>query len=213
MFAGNERYLFSNSRRKMDPPLFFSSPQEFNAWLTEHHATRDELIVGFYKKATGKPSLTWPESVDEALCFGWIDGIRRRLDDESYTIRFTPRRPNSNWSARNIERVKVLTRQKRMQPAGKREFSKRKPAGGYSYELADQKLDDQLERRFQENKKAWKYFLSLSPSVRKASVNWIASAKRESTRLRRLEQLIGCSSRAEILPQFLQGKPKTTDRR
>lgn len=91
----------------MSKPVFFPTPAKFNAWFKKNHAKKDELIVGFYKKDTGKPSITWPESVDEALCFGWIDGIRRRIDDEIYTIRFTPRRRNSNWSARNIERVAV----------------------------------------------------------------------------------------------------------
>jgi uncharacterized protein YdeI (YjbR/CyaY-like superfamily) len=194
----------------MDKPLFFASPNEFRDWLVNNHATEGELIVGFYKKATGKPSITWPESVDEALCFGWIDGIRRRLDDESYAIRFTPRRPDSKWSLRNIERVQVLTRQKRMQPAGIREFAKHKPerATAYSYEQGNSKLDKQFERQFRANKQAWEYFQSLSPSVRRKSINWVSSAKREATRVRRFEQLIECSANGEVLPQFPRPKPR-----
>lgn len=193
----------------MFKPVFFPTPAKFNAWLKKNHATKDELIVGFYKKDAGKPSVTWPESVDEALCFGWIDGIRRRVDDEIYTIRFTPRRPNSNWSARNIERVAVLTKEKRMQPAGIREFKKRKLEKTYAYEQDDPKLDKNLEKKFKSRKDAWEYFQSLPKSIWKPSIWWVATAKKEETRLRRLEQLIDYSSKQEILPQFLRPPPKT----
>ena len=190
----------------MVKPKFFSTPDKFNAWLKKYGDSKDELIVGYYKKATGKPSITWEESVDEALCYGWIDGIRRRIDDESYCIRFTPRRPTSIWSARNIERVNVLTKEKRMQAAGIRAFEKgsRQRSVRYAYEQRNVKLDKQFESRFKRHKKAWDFFQSLPSSVKKPSIWWVASAKKEETRVRRLEKLIDCSKHEEILPQFLR---------
>jgi uncharacterized protein YdeI (YjbR/CyaY-like superfamily) len=117
-------------------PTFFATPQEFRTWLEDNHETATELLVGFHKKGSGKPSITWPESVEEALCFGWIDGVRRSLDHESYTIRFSPRKPNSTWSRVNLEKVEELRRRERMRPAGLRVYEERREAktGVYSYE-------------------------------------------------------------------------------
>lgn len=195
----------------MAKPVFFSTPAKLNQWFEKHHESKDELLVGFYKKGTGKPSITWPESVDEALCFGWIDGIRRRIDDDSYSIRFTPRRKNSNWSARNIKRYAILCKEKRIQPAGKREYEKRKPAdsGTYAYEQTDPQLESKYEKQFKSNQLAWKHFQALAPSIRRPSIWWVVSAKKEETRQRRLAKLIKCSEAGEILPQFLRKKSST----
>lgn len=171
---------------------FFSAPQKFRKWLEANHAKRDELIVGFYKMGSGKPSITWPESVDEALCFGWIDGVRNSLSDDSYCIRFTPRRPGSNWSKRNIERVAELRRQGRMQAAGLRVFQDRVVAkeGAYSFENREVSLDPAFERSLRANKKAWQFFSGQPPWYRRSAAFWVQSAKREDTRLRRFAALI-----------------------
>ena len=190
----------------MSRPVFFATPEKLNAWFRKHGSSRDELLVGYYKKGTGKPSVTWEESVDEALCFGWIDGIRRRLDDESYSIRFTPRRPRSIWSARNLERVAVLTHENRMQPSGVAAYERRSEdrSATYAYEQRIVALSKQYEARIKKNRQAWNFFDSLTPSVRKPSIWWVCSAKKEETRERRLQQLIECCAKEEILPQFLR---------
>ena len=151
-----------------------------------------EVLVGFYKVKTGKPSLTWSESVDQALCFGWIDGVRRSIDDEMYQIRFTPRKASSVWSTVNIRKVKELTSQGLMKPAGMEAFNKRKKekSGIYSFENQEADLAPEFEKEFKANKPAWNYFMSLAPSYRKVSKNWIMTAKQESTRLRRLREII-----------------------
>lgn len=177
-------------------PIFFADPAEFRAWLAEHHATQTELIVGYHKVATGKPSMTWSDSVDEALCFGWIDGVRKSIDENSYTIRFTPRRPTSRWSTININKMNALIRQKRVHPAGLNAFRARteEMSGTYSYEQRHlAKLDRPLEREFRANSAAWKYFHSQPPGYRKLCVWWIVSAKREETRRKRLKELIEAS--------------------
>lgn len=174
-------------------PKFFATPAAFRAWLEAHHADAPELLVGYYKKGTGRPSLTWPESVDEALCFGWIDGIRRRIDDERYSIRFTPRRPRSSWSAVNLRRVGELIQAGRMTPAGLAAFEARDAArsAGYSYEQRHQaRLEPEQEARLRADPKAWAWFQSRPPSWQRAAVYWITSAKRPETRERRLAQLI-----------------------
>ncbi len=181
-------------------PTFFATPADFRRWLEKHHATEAELLVGFYKKGTGKPSITWPESVDEALCFGWIDGIRRSLSEDAYTIRFTPRQARSNWSAVNVKRVAELTKEGRMRPAGLRAFEQRAPekTGIYAYEnkhLAE--LNAAQERRFRANKKAWTFFQARPEGYRKTAIWWVVSAKLEETRTRRLEQLIERSEKGE----------------
>lgn len=178
-------------------PLFFATPTAFRAWLKKHHKTETELLVGFYKKGSGKPSITWPESVDEALCVGWIDGVRKRLDAEAYTIRFTPRRPTSTWSAVNIGRVAVMIEQGRMLPAGLAAFEKRtaKKSSVYSYEQKDAPaLDAKYEKSFRANKAAWAFFTSQANWYRRNSIRWVMTAKAEQTRLRRLSQLMAASA-------------------
>jgi uncharacterized protein YdeI (YjbR/CyaY-like superfamily) len=178
-------------------PTFFATPAAFRAWLAKHHETADELWVGFYKKATGKPTITWAEAVDEALCYGWIDGIRKSVGEASYTNRFTPRKPRSNWSAVNVARVAELTRQGRMQPAGLAAFEKRPPDGtaGYSYEQwAEAELDAASARTFRANKKGWAFFQAQPAGYRKLMARWIMSAKRDETRQRRLAALIADSA-------------------
>jgi uncharacterized protein YdeI (YjbR/CyaY-like superfamily) len=173
-------------------PKFFQSSLHFRKWLEKNHLKEKELLVGFYKTSSGKPSITWPQSVDEALCFGWIDGIRRSINDESYSIRFTPRKTKSTWSAVNIKKVEDLREKGLMKPAGLAAFEKRENSNSkiYSYEKVPAKLSDQFEKKLRANKKAWTFFKSLSPSVRNASIHWIMSAKQEKTKISRLERLI-----------------------
>jgi uncharacterized protein YdeI (YjbR/CyaY-like superfamily) len=174
-------------------PRFFATPAELRAWLQAHHADEPELLIGFYKKGSGRPSITWPESVDEALCFGWIDGIRRRIDDESYSIRFTPRRPRSIWSAVNIKRAQELIAEGRMTPAGLAAFEARdeQRSAVYSYEQRQRvALEPEQEQRLRANAAAWEWFQSRPPSWRQAAVYWVTSAKRPETRERRLATLI-----------------------
>ena len=174
-------------------PVFFPSPAAFRRWLARHGSTASELLVGFYKVATGRPSLTWSESVDEALCFGWIDGVRKRIDDESYQIRFTPRRPDSNWSAINIAKVEVLISQGRMQPPGMLAYSHRtesRPGSPSPEQEATPALAAQERTLFTRSPSAWQFFSSTPPSYRRAVVRWIASSKQPATRARRLARLI-----------------------
>jgi len=175
------------------PPTFFATPLAFRRWLKQHHRSERELLVGFYKKGSGRPSLTWPESVDEALSFGWIDGVRRRLDEESYSIRFTPRKRGSIWSDVNRRRVEELKRAGRMQPAGLEAYEARDAArsGVYSFEQRKTaRLDPDAEARFQADRGAWRFFTSQPPGYRKTAIWWVVSAKREDTRARRLTTLI-----------------------
>lgn len=183
-------------------PKFFSNQIKFRTWLEQNHNKKDELLVGYYKKSSGNPSITWNESVDEALCFGWIDGIRKSLDEESYTIRFTPRRNNSRWSTKNINRVEELISLKLMRPAGLAAYKKRKEENShtYSFEQRSVKLDAEYENVIRQNKKAWKYFQSQTPSYKRPVIHWIMSAKQEQTRLKRLETLIKCSEAGEVIP-------------
>ncbi len=173
-------------------PKFFRTPSAFRAWLTKHHAGTPELLVGFYKKGSGKPSITWPESIDEALCFGWIDGIRKRLDEDSYTIRFTPRRPKSIWSAVNIKRARELDALLLMTPDGRRAFDARQEnrSGIYSYEQRSTTLPEPYAGRMRKHKAAWSFFQAQPPSYRKMIGWWVVSAKKEETRLARLDRLI-----------------------
>lgn len=180
-------------------PTFFKTAADFRAWLKKHHKTESELIVGYYKKASGKPSITWQESVDEALCFGWIDGIRRSHGPDAYSNRFTPRRKGSNWSAINIKRVEELTTAGRMQPAGLAAFAHRTEAKSrvYTYEQKDiPKFEPKLEKLFRANKDAWEFFRTLPPYYRKGETRWVNSAKQEATKLRRLQKVIeACANR------------------
>jgi uncharacterized protein YdeI (YjbR/CyaY-like superfamily) len=174
-------------------PRFFATADHFRAWLEKHHASAAELVVGFHKKHTGRASMTWTESVREALCYGWIDGVRRSLGDDSYTIRFTPRKPGSNWSLINVRHVEELIREGRMAPAGLAAFEARRPerTGVYSFERRHSaRLEPAQEKQFRANSGAWEFFESQPPSYRKTAVHWIVSAKREETRSRRLAQLI-----------------------
>ncbi|HVG15178.1 MAG TPA: YdeI/OmpD-associated family protein [Chitinophagaceae bacterium] len=176
-------------------PTFFKGPADFRKWLAKHHEKETELLVGFYKVESGKCSMTWSQSVDEALCFGWIDGVRKSIDKDSYTIRFTPRKKGSNWSAVNIAKVEALTKGGLMQPAGIASFQMREEAGSaiYSYENDEVKFPLSFEKKFKSNTIAWKYFQSLAPSYKKASKNWVMSAKQEITRMKRLDKLIADS--------------------
>ena len=178
--------------------LFFETPSEFRAWLEVNHETATELWVGFHKKATGRPSMTWPEAVDQALCFGWIDGIRKSVDEHSYTNRFTPRKPTSNWSKVNVEKVAKLTEQGLMTPAGLRAFALRDEArsGIYSFEERPTELPPEYAERFQQHAPAWAFFQAQPPGYRRTAMHWVLSAKREETRLKRLETLIEDSANA-----------------
>jgi uncharacterized protein YdeI (YjbR/CyaY-like superfamily) len=174
-------------------PTFFATPDEFRAWLQEHHESESELLVGFHKKGSGRSSITWPESVDQALCFGWIDGVRRRIDDDSYSIRFTPRTPSSTWSAVNVRRMKELVEQGLATPAGRAAFERRADdkTAIYSYEQRRAaQLEPEQERRFRANERAWSWFEAQAPSYRRTAIHWVTSAKRPETRERRLTQLI-----------------------
>jgi uncharacterized protein YdeI (YjbR/CyaY-like superfamily) len=175
---------------------FFPTPKHFRAWLARNHNRVNELWVGYYRKATGRPSVTWPESVDEALCYGWIDGIRKKVDDVSYKVRFTPRRAKSIWSAVNIGRVAVLTREGRMQAAGSAAFARRDENNSrrYSFEnRATAKLSRADEREFRREPAAWKFFQSQPPGYRRLAAWYVISAKRTETRRARLERLIATS--------------------
>jgi uncharacterized protein YdeI (YjbR/CyaY-like superfamily) len=173
-------------------PKFFATQEEFRKWLEKNSSKETELLVGFHKVNSGKPSMTWSESVDQALCFGWIDGVRKSIDKDTYQIRFTPRKPSSIWSAVNIQKVKVLMEKGLMKPSGIACFEKRKENRSkiYSYENEEVKFPPELEKQFKANKTAWKYFQSLAPSYKKTSKNWVMSAKREETKLKRLNELI-----------------------
>lgn len=173
-------------------PVFFPDSGAFREWLEANHEKEKELLVGFYKVGSGKPSITWPQSVDEALCFGWIDGVRRSLNEESYCIRFTPRKAGSIWSAVNIKKMELLTKAGLMRPAGLAAFAKRsaEKSAIYSYEKKPVQLHKDFEKQFRANKKAWKFFHELAPSYQRTAINWVMSAKLEATRLKRMQTLI-----------------------
>jgi uncharacterized protein YdeI (YjbR/CyaY-like superfamily) len=182
---------------------FFSTPAEFRAWLELHHDTASEVWVGYYKKATGKPTMTWEQAVEEALCFGWIDGKVQRIDDERHRQRFTPRRRGSNWSAVNIAKVAELREQGRMTPAGEAAFAARRDdkSAVYSYERRHEAaFDEEQEAVFRANAPAWEWFNAQSPSYRTMATFWVVSAKRPDTRARRLATLIECSAEGRRVP-------------
>lgn len=182
-------------------PVFFANSAEFRKWLEENHQTETELVVGYYKIGSKKPSMNWSESVDEALCFGWIDGIRKSVDNESYCNRFTPRKPRSNWSAVNIKKVEELIRSGKMAPAGLAAFEKRseKRSSIYSYENRPEKFNPEMEAQFKEHIDAWNFFSKLSPSYQKTHIYWVMSAKQEATQLSRLDKLIAASAERKRL--------------
>ena len=195
---------------KASDPTFFAAPADFRAWLMAHHEISQELWVGYHKKESGKASITWPESVKQALCFGWIDGLRKSVDDESYMIRFTPRKRTSNWSEINIRYVAELTEQGLMQPAGLAIFALRseEKSGVYSHEQQqDASLSAEEEQQFCAHPEAWAFFQSKPPSYRKQAIWWVVSAKQEKTRQKRLQTLIEDSAHHRtIAPLTRAGK-------
>jgi len=180
-------------------PTFFAQQSDFRKWLQKNHRKEKELLVGFYKTSCEKPSMTWPQSVDEALCFGWIDGRRNSIDADSYTIRFTPRKPTSIWSAINIKKVKELIEKKLMQPAGLELFENRDPSNTnkYSFESKEKKFPAAFKKQFKENKTAWKFFAAQPPSYKKFVTHWVMTAKKEATQHNRLHQLIRASQQQQ----------------
>ncbi len=185
-------------------PIYFETPAEFGAWLGRNHSRAEALLVGFFKKGTGRPSMTWPESVDEALCFGWIDGVRKGVDADRYTIRFTPRQVGSIWSGVNIGKVRGLIDRGRMRPAGLAAFELRKAdrSGIYSHEQGEVDLPEPYLGLLRANQAARDFFEGQPASYRKAASWWVAGARREETRLARLTRLVACSANAERVPQF-----------
>lgn len=172
-------------------PIFFPTQHHFRAWLEEHHLTETELIVGYYKVNSGKESMTWSESVDQALCFGWIDGIRRSIDEDSYQIRFTPRKKTSIWSAVNIQKVQELTEKGLMRPAGLAIYAYRSDERSYvySFEKDVSPFSTELQTLFEEHQAAWDFYQTWAPSYKKSAQNWVMSDKQEATRLKRLNVL------------------------
>jgi len=199
----------------MTQPRFFRTPEAFRAWLAKNHASKKELLVGFHKRATGKPSLTWPQSVDEALCFGWIDGVRRSIDETAYTIRFTPRKKTSIWSAVNVARVAVLEKEGRMQPAGLAAFAHRTPerTGVYAFERhADAKLTAHEDAMLRANTAAAAHFYAQAPWYRRTALHWVVSAKKADTRASRLAQLIEASAAGRPIKPLDRAKQRVSKR-
>jgi uncharacterized protein YdeI (YjbR/CyaY-like superfamily) len=187
---------------------FFRSPAELRKWFEKNHTDATELWVGYYKKGSGKPSVTWPESVDEALCVGWIDGIRKSIDEVSYTIRFTPRKPRSIWSAINIRRAEELIKLGLMLPKGLDAYQAREEnkSGIYSYEQRSADLPEQYAKRLRGNKDAWEFYQSQSAAYRKKVNWWVISPKKEETRLKRLDKLIETLASERTIPQLTRSK-------
>ncbi|GAB4407680.1 MAG: YdeI/OmpD-associated family protein [Bacteroidia bacterium] len=186
-------------------PRYFDTPAALDAWFEAHSETATELWVGYYKKDSGVPSITWPESVEVALCYGWIDGIRKKVDAQCCTIRFTPRKPGSIWSAMNIAKVGELTALGLMRPAGLAAYARRADDKSrvYSYEQDEAPaLPPDYEARLHADELAWAYFEALPPGVRKTSIHWVVEAKQEATRQRRLDVLIACCAAGERIPML-----------
>jgi len=179
----------------MNEPIFFSTQTQFREWLVHNHNKETELFVGYYKIKSGYPSMTWSQSVDQALCFGWIDGVRKSIDEHSYQIRFTLRRKESVWSPVNIEKIEKLTEKGLMQQAGIEVFKNRTESKPYDYAFRQKelKLPSDFENQFKKNLKAWDYFESLAPSYKKLSIHWVISAIQDKTKIKRLEELIASS--------------------
>jgi uncharacterized protein YdeI (YjbR/CyaY-like superfamily) len=191
-------------------PTFFLTPADFRGWFEANHDKSRELLVGFYKKDSGKPSITWPESVQVALCFGWIDGVRKSIDETSYMIRFTPRKPTSNWSSININLVRELTMQGLMHPAGLKAFAARDEKKSiYSYEQRKTaQFTREQAKQFRSNKTAWEFFRSQAPWYQRVTTFWVISAKREETKLKRLSELIRHSQNQRRIPGLIPTKKK-----
>ena len=187
----------------MSKPTYFATEADFRRWLEANHESAPELLVGFWKKGTGKPSIDWPRARDQALCFGWIDGVRRSLGNDAYTIRFTPRRKGSIWSKVNVERYEALKAAGLMTPAGTRAYDENKHKSGvYAYENAQKELTPEEEQRFRGNRAAWADWEQRPPSYRRSALYWITSAKKPETRARRLAELIAVSAEGRRLPQY-----------
>jgi uncharacterized protein YdeI (YjbR/CyaY-like superfamily) len=191
-------------------PAYLQSPADFRSWLAQNHDHCTELFVGFYKKDSGKPSITYPEALDQALCFGWIDGVRKSVDALSYTVRFTPRRAKSYWSMVNTKRAKELIRLGLMEPPGLKAFQARDPSKSkrYSFERENAKLPPAYAKQFKANPKAWAFFQAQAPYYQRVFTWWVISAKQEPTRLRRLQTLIGLCAQHRRHPQFLSPKKR-----
>lgn len=189
---------------------FFPKPEDFRKWLEKNHAIKSELHVGFYKKSTGKPSITWPESVDQALCFGWIDGVRKSVDEYSYSIRFTPRKEKSHWSSVNLKKYKELKKKGLIHPSGEKAFSRMdsKNSARASFEQKKIKLDKKFETILKANKKAWAFFKKMAPYYQHAATWWVISAKKDETKLKRLTTLISSSEAGEKIPPLNFQKKK-----
>jgi uncharacterized protein YdeI (YjbR/CyaY-like superfamily) len=192
--------------------IYFPSPAAFRDWLAEHHAKADEVLVGFYRKGTGKPSLTWPESVDEALCYGWIDGVRRGVDEDRYTIRFTPRRPTSNWSAVNVRKMAELEAAGRMTDAGRAAWAKRREdrTAIYTYENKPRELAPEYDRKLRAKPAAARFWDAQPPGYKRTVCFWVMGAKQEATRQKRLAQLIELCAQGKRLPGLDRSKGKKT---
>lgn len=190
-----------------EDPTFFPEAADFRAWLEEHHTSADHIWVGYYKKATGKPSVTWEDTVAEALCYGWIDGIRKSRDDESYVIRFTPRKPKSVWSQRNIDLVERLTAEGRMKPEGLAAFAHKDVHPDSGYRVADltEELTAEMIERFKATPGAWEFYQEQPPGYRRQAARWVMDAKREETRQRRLSTLIDDSGNRLRIKQLRNG--------
>lgn len=195
----------------MGDVIFFSNQEEFSDWLEEHHAEASEVWVGYFRKSTGHASLTWSASVDVALCFGWIDGIRKSIDKQRYKIRFTPRKVNSVWSAVNVKKVKALIQLRKMRPEGMHVFNNRTDAQGYSSEQRNVELTKEYEEQIKANQTAWLFFTNLAPFYKRDSIWWVMSAKKEETRLRRLGILIASSEEGLKIPTLRKNNENITE--
>ncbi len=185
-------------------PVHFKTPAAFRAWLQAHHASATELVLRLAKVHASATGVTYAQALDEALCFGWIDAVRRRLDDDTFSIRFTPRKPRSIWSRVNVAHAERLIREKRMTRAGIAAFEARQEdrTGVYAFEQRSPGLSDEYRRRFAKRRAAWTYFEGEAPWYRRTASHWVMSAKREETRRRRLETLISCSAERQRIPQL-----------
>ncbi|HEX6650209.1 MAG TPA: YdeI/OmpD-associated family protein [Pyrinomonadaceae bacterium] len=190
-------------------PKFFNTRDEFREWLEQNHDSVSELLIGFHKKSSGKQSITYPEALDEALCYGWIDGVRRKLNETSYVQRFTPRKPTSIWSLINVNHVERLKKEGRMRPPGLKAYELRDPkrTGIYSFENRPKELSPAYEKRFRQNKAAWKFFQEQAPYYKRLVIYRIMEAKKEETQIRRLEELIEYSAKGQRLG-LMTTKPK-----
>lgn len=195
--------------RQLPRPTFFATAKAFRTWLAAHHTTKTELIVGFYKKDSGRGGITYPEALDEALCYGWIDGVRRAVDGVSFSVRFTPRRPKSYWSRVNRAKVEQLLAAGRMTPAGLAAWERRDavPPDQYAFEQAPRRLPQAMERTFRRDAAAWAWFSSRVAGYQRLAIHWVLSAKQEATRVRRLTTLISASAASQPMPGYLAGTP------